>query len=203
MQSIKHTTTYTHSQKKSRFIAVLKRVTDEHDALAVLSETKNAHPDAGHHCYAYVLGEHALIQKASDDGEPSKTAGKPILDVLIKNDLTDVILIVVRYYGGIKLGAGGLIRAYSQSARGAVNAAERIEKRTVMKAKITVTYPQSADVGPYLNEHTTVIDEKYVSDVTYTFLFFKDDLETIKKAIGARTGYRSTPTIIAEEKRYI
>lgn len=203
MQSIKETTTYTHTRKKSRFVAVLKRVTDEHDALGVLRKTKSSYPDASHHCFAYVLGEHALIQKASDDGEPSKTAGKPILDVLTKNNLTDVILIVIRYYGGIKLGAGGLIRAYSQSARGAVDKAERIEKRTIMKATLTVTYPESADVGPYLNEHTTVVDERYVSDVTYTFMFFRDDLDAIKKAIGARTGYRSTPTIIAEEKRYI
>ena len=196
-------TTYTHTQKKSSFIAILKRVTDEENALEILQETKNSYPDASHHCFAYIIGDHAFIQKASDDGEPSKTAGKPILDVLSKNNLTDIILIVIRYYGGTKLGAGGLIRAYSQSARGAVDKSERIEKRTVMKATITLTYPESADVGPYLNEHTTMIDEKYMSDVTYTFMFFKDDLDSIKKAIGARTGYRSTPTIIAEEKRYI
>jgi uncharacterized YigZ family protein len=203
MQSIKDTVTYTHIEKKSEFISVLKRVNDENEAKEVLTDTRAAHPDAAHHCYAYILGDDARIQKASDDGEPSKTAGKPILDVLHKNDLTDVILIVIRYYGGVKLGAGGLIRAYSKSAREAVDRATFVNKRGVIKAKVTVSYADSADIASYLRTHTTLTDETYLADVTYTFLCYKDDFETIKKAIGARTGYRSAPMIIGSESRYV
>ncbi len=101
--------------QKSRFIGYVKRVETEEDAQAFVQEIKKKHHDATHNCSAYMVGEHNQVQKANDDGEPSGTAGVPILEVLKKKDLKDTAVVVTRYFGGIKLGAGGLIRAYSST----------------------------------------------------------------------------------------
>lgn len=105
--------------KKSRFLAFAKGIQSRAEGMAWLAEMKSAYPDARHHCWAYVLGDPACATNAGmgDDGEPSGTAGKPILNVLQHKGVGDVMVIVVRYFGGIKLGAGGLTRAYSQSAQ--------------------------------------------------------------------------------------
>jgi len=97
--------------QKSRFLGFLDHVESESEAKAILSKFKEAYPDATHHVFAYVIGSEREIQRASDAGEPSRTAGMPVMEVLQKQNLTDVIAIVIRYFGGIKLGAGGLIRA--------------------------------------------------------------------------------------------
>lgn len=101
--------------KKSRFLCHLKRVTSEEEAKAFIQGIKKEHWKANHNCSAYLIGEHSEIQRSSDDGEPSGTAGVPMLEVLKKNDLINVCVVVTRYFGGIKLGAGGLIRAYSHA----------------------------------------------------------------------------------------
>lgn len=108
--------------KKSRFIGLAFPVTSREQALLHLDEVKTQYPDARHHCWAYVVGNpnNAATMAANDDGEPSGTAGKPILNVLMHKQIGDIMLIVVRYFGGIKLGAGGLTRAYSQAADGVV-----------------------------------------------------------------------------------
>lgn len=110
------------TEKRSRFIAQLSPVRSEEEAISYLESIRKQYYDARHNCYAYLVGE--AIQRFSDDGEPSGTAGKPILDVLLANHLTDCVLVVTRYFGGILLGAGPLARAYSQSAALAVNAAK-------------------------------------------------------------------------------
>ncbi len=116
--------------EKSRFIAHARRVGDRQAAMAWLAELKAAYPDARHHCWAYLLGDPSRASSAAmgDDGEPSGTAGKPILNVLQHKGVGDVMLVVVRYFGGIKLGAGGLTRAYGQAAQ-AVMEVLPIEKR--------------------------------------------------------------------------
>ncbi len=101
--------------ERSRFITYLFRVFDKNKADEYLSEVRKKHPFANHHCSAYIC-QNGMVKRAHDDGEPQGTAGKPILDVLEKNELEDILAVVVRYFGGIKLGAGGLIRAYSKSA---------------------------------------------------------------------------------------
>ncbi len=110
-------------EKKSKFISYTRPVQTEEEALQFLSGIRKKHYDATHNCYAYVLGENGGVQRSSDDGEPSGTAGLPILEVLRKENLTDTIIVVTRYFGGIMLGAGGLIRAYTEGAAGAVRAA--------------------------------------------------------------------------------
>lgn len=112
------------TEKRSRFIAQLFPVRSEEEAVSYIESIRKQYYDARHNCYAYVVGDAALVQRFSDDGEPSGTAGRPILDVLLANHLTDCVLVVTRYFGGILLGAGPLARAYGQSAAMAVNAAK-------------------------------------------------------------------------------
>lgn len=111
--------------KRSRFLTRLRRVTTEDAARAVIEEQRRAHFDARHHCSAFVLGPDARTARSSDDGEPAGTAGVPMLSVLQRAGLTDVVAVVTRYFGGVKLGAGGLVRAYSDAVAGAVEAAGR------------------------------------------------------------------------------
>ena len=110
-------------EKKSKFISYVQPVYSEEEALQFLSTIRKKHYDATHNCYAYILGEAMNIQRSSDDGEPSGTAGVPILEVLKKEEITNSIVIVTRYFGGIMLGAGGLIRAYTEGAARGIKAA--------------------------------------------------------------------------------
>ena len=119
------------TEKRSRFIAQLHPIRSEEEAVSYIESIRKQYYDARHNCYAYVVGETASIQRFSDDGEPSGTAGRPILEVLLANHLTDCVLIVTRYFGGILLGAGPLARAYGQAASMAVAAAK--EKGSCLK----------------------------------------------------------------------
>jgi uncharacterized YigZ family protein len=126
--------------QKSRFIGHVKRVETEEEAIAFVQKIKKEHKDATHNCSAYMIGEHDLIQKASDDGEPSGTAGVPILEVLKKKGLKDTAVVVTRYFGGIKLGAGGLIRAYSGSASQSIDTIGVVERQLMQLAEIHIDY---------------------------------------------------------------
>lgn len=128
--------------QKSRFLSFVKRVETEEQALEFIQYIKKLHHSATHNCSAYIIGEHDQIQKANDDGEPSGTAGVPILDVLKKQQLKDTAVVVTRYFGGIKLGGGGLIRAYGKAASEGVAAAGTVERRlhTIMKTAIDYTW---------------------------------------------------------------
>ena len=123
--------------KKSKFVSYAYKVTTEQDVKECLSDLQKLHRSANHITYAYVL--HApSVEKCSDDGEPNGTAGKPILDVIKKNDMTNILIAVVRYFGGIKLGAGGLVRAYSNSAKEVIDSVGSYDLRRYIIMKITV-----------------------------------------------------------------
>ncbi len=128
--------------ERSRFIAYIQRAETEEEAQAFIQDIKKKHWDANHNCSAYMIGEQNLIQKANDDGEPSGTAGVPMLEVLKKRDLKDTVVVVTRYFGGIKLGAGGLIRAYGKATSEGLNATGIVERKLmrVMKTKIDYTW---------------------------------------------------------------
>ncbi|SEN85124.1 YigZ family protein [Paenibacillus sp. OV219] len=126
--------------KKSRFIGYGKPVTSESEAIAFIEELKKQHWNANHNCSAYVIGERDEIQKQSDDGEPSGTAGKPILEVIKHHGLKNVVIVVTRYFGGIMLGAGGLIRAYTDGAVTAIEAAETITNVLHREVIVDVDY---------------------------------------------------------------
>lgn len=126
--------------QKSRFIGYVKRVETEEEAKAFVQEIKKKHSNATHNCSAYMVGEHDQIQKAHDDGEPSGTAGVPILDVLKKKGLKDTAVVVTRYFGGIKLGAGGLIRAYSGATSQALETTGIVRRQLMRTMKVTADY---------------------------------------------------------------
>jgi uncharacterized YigZ family protein len=128
--------------ERSRFIASIARTETEEEALAFIQEIKKKYRDATHNCSAYMIGEQNLIQKANDDGEPSGTAGVPILEVLKKKNMKDTTVVVTRYFGGIKLGAGGLIRAYSNSTSEGIEAIGVVERKltAVMHTKLEYTW---------------------------------------------------------------
>ncbi|UFT98562.1 YigZ family protein [Radiobacillus kanasensis] len=126
--------------QKSRFIGHVKRVETEEEAIEFIGTIKKKHQDATHNCSAYMIGEHDLIQKANDDGEPSGTAGIPILDVLKKKGLKDTAVVVTRYFGGIKLGAGGLIRAYSSTTSQAIETTGIVKRQLMQQFTVNIDY---------------------------------------------------------------
>lgn len=126
--------------KKSRFLTYVKRVETEEEALDFIQEIKKMHHTATHNCSAYLIGEHDSIQKANDDGEPSGTAGVPMLEVLKKQGLKDTVVVVTRYFGGIKLGGGGLIRAYGSATTEGIVATGTVERKLHQLMKVTIDY---------------------------------------------------------------
>lgn len=126
--------------EKSRFLSHIARVETEDAAQAFIQEIKKKHKDATHNCSAYLIGEQNQIQKALDDGEPSGTAGVPILEVLKKKELKDTAVVVTRYFGGIKLGAGGLIRAYSKATSEGINTTGVVVRKLMRVISTTVEY---------------------------------------------------------------
>lgn len=144
---------------KSRFICVLVNVNSKEEVNEVLEKYKNKYKDATHYCFGYVIGGYS---KCSDDGEPSGTAGMPILNVLQANDLTNVLCLVIRYFGGIKLGAGGLVRAYSKSASEAISKADISELIEGVYLEIEFNYDDVKAIDYLLKDVVTdkVFDEK-------------------------------------------
>lgn len=149
--------------KKSRFICSLKRVTSEEEAKAFILALKKEHWKANHNCSAFVIGENNEIQRSSDDGEPSGTAGVPMLDVLKKNELINVVAVVTRYFGGTKLGAGGLIRAYASTVAAALKEIGIVEGTLNQTLYLTIDYPQLGKLQNHL-EHQNI----HLSSIDYT-----------------------------------
>lgn len=125
---------------KSRFLTYVTRAETEEEALQFIDKIKKMHSSATHNCSCYMIGEHDQIQKANDDGEPSGTAGVPMLEVLKKQGLKDTVVVVTRYFGGIKLGGGGLIRAYGKATTEGIDAAQVVERKLHHVMKITADY---------------------------------------------------------------
>ena len=161
--------------KKSRFICQLKRISTEDEGRQFIAEVKKEHYKATHSCSAMIVGEDALIKRSSDDGEPSGTAGVPMLTVLEKQGLTNVVAVVTRYFGGIKLGAGGLIRAYSGSVANALKEIGIVEVKEQEGLKITLTYPQYQVFANFLQaENLQECDTTFLEQVT-TFIYLDAD----------------------------
>ena len=139
--------------KKSRFICHSKRVYSEEEARAFITAIKKEHYKATHNCSAFIIGERSEIKRTSDDGEPSGTAGAPMLGVLENHNLTNVCVVVTRYFGGIKLGAGGLIRAYAGSVALAVKEIGIVEIKEQAGIQIQMSYAQYQEYGNFLKEH--------------------------------------------------
>lgn len=160
--------------QRSEFITLLKRCFTVEQAKEIVSQSMIDYPNATHYCYAYLLNNHQ-ISKSNDNGEPSGTAGSPILQALLKNDLDNVICIVIRYFGGIKLGAGGLIRAYSSSALQAIEQAQFTHFITWHQFSLTVEYDSIGIVNHLCDDQFVIQDTQFNSDVTYTITTIKDN----------------------------
>lgn len=152
---------------KSRFIGYAMAVNSEEEALKFIEDISNKHKDATHNVYAYVLGEESNVQRFSDDGEPSGTAGIPALEVLKKEDLRNVVVVVTRYFGGIKLGGGGLIRAYTRGAKIAIDAANIVDMKLHTNLKIKFSYTLLGKIENFLMVNNHIIEEiNYDADVS-------------------------------------
>lgn len=154
-------------EKKSRFIANLIYVSSEEDAINKIKDIKKKYHDARHNCFAYrVLSKDGVIQRSSDDGEPSGTAGAPMLTILEKNNIVNVLLVVTRYFGGILLGTGGLVKAYTESSLKALNENELEEKELGYEVLFNVPYSEIKRIEYFLKTNNILITRKdYVEDV--------------------------------------
>ena len=177
MHFVKEKITHEEVINKSRFITYLIPVKTIEDVNNELNTIKRLHYNATHHCYGYIL-DNQSIQKSNDDGEPAGTAGMPILQVLLKNELSDVLCIVVRYFGGIHLGKGGLIRAYSGGASEAIKKASLYKEALRTMYAITIDYSLYDQVNYYLNEHAYVDETQFSDKVYITFYLYNDEIQT-------------------------
>ena len=170
--------------KKSRFICHVKRVYSEEEARDFITAIKKEHYKATHNCSAFIIGERSEIKRTSDDGEPSGTAGVPMLGVLENHNLTNLCVVVTRYFGGIKLGAGGLIRAYAGSVALAVKEIGIIEIKEQAGITIQMSYAQYQEYSNFLKEHNLMELETNFTDQIDTIIYVdKEEKENIKSAL--------------------
>lgn len=155
--------------EKSEFICYLKKCFTENESREFIQSIRKLHRDATHCCTAFVCGENNEIQRSNDDGEPSGTAGMPMLDALKKNNISNCCSCVVRYYGGIKLGAGGLIRAYSKSVSEAIHLAPKVEIQAMDIYSCTFAYELIGKMDFLLKDDCEILDKQYDILVTYIF----------------------------------
>ncbi len=173
--------------QRSRFIADTAAVRDEETAQAFLQEIKKKYYDARHHCYGWIL-EGGRRKKSGDDGEPSGTAGAPILAALERQGITDGLIVVTRYFGGIKLGTGGLTRAYAHAAAQGLAASTLAELQMLRRVAVTVAYPLFSPLENWLQKNEIrVADKSYAENVTLTLYLTPDATETVKKAVADLT----------------
>ena len=174
--------------KKSRFIGEAHFIESEEEAAALIAETRKKYYDARHVCYAYSLGEKNPALKFSDDGEPKGTAGKPILDIVTGSDIMKILIIVTRYFGGTLLGTGGLVRAYSDAAKEALQNAETGELMSCVKRCYRFAYPEYDKIRFLLEkEGITDYETEYGSDIAVTVYVPEEKDEMILSKITDTT----------------
>ncbi len=170
--------------EKSTFIGYAKSIKTEEEAIEFVNEIKKKHKDATHNVWAYTVGENMNIQRYSDDGEPQGTAGIPTLEVIKKENLRDVVVVVTRYFGGIKLGAGGLVRAYTKGAKVGIDAGIIIEKVKYTDVKIKIEYTQLGKIqNELMNLGFTVKDTIYAEDVEIIVYSKLEDVQSLRDRI--------------------
>ncbi|UZJ79677.1 YigZ family protein [Fictibacillus sp. KU28468] len=179
--------------ERSRFIAHFARATTEAEAIEFIQSIKKMHHSANHNCSAYLIGEHDHIQKANDDGEPSGTAGVPMLEVLKKRKLKDVVVVVTRYFGGIKLGAGGLIRAYGKSVSEGLNAIGVVERKLMQIVHTKIDYTLLGKVENDIRSSPYMIKEiNYLEQVEILTYVAVKDLQNFKEYLINLTNAHAT-----------
>ena len=186
--------------KKSIFITHIIPITSEEEALERLGELRKKYKDATHNCFAWRIGTERVLEKSSDDGEPQGTAGHPMLHVLQMKELTNVLAVVTRYFGGIKLGAGGLTRAYSGALAEAVKAAPIVTYTPYEKYILTLPYTAIGGFENYVKDKDIrVLDRSFAADVTITFLTLPAEAKTHLQFFTDLTGGKAESESLGEE----
>ncbi len=175
-------------EKKSRFIATVQPVKSEEEALEFIETMRKKYWNATHNCFAYVIGEHFQVQRCSDDGEPSGTAGKPMLDVLLGEEIHDVVVVVTRYFGGTLLGTGGLVRAYSGATKEGLLASNVITKTYGRKLDIQTDYTGLGKIQYILGQRgLTILNSTYTDKVELEVLVPADEVNALLAEIREGT----------------
>ena len=179
-------------EKKSRFIATVRLVESEEEALTFIEEMKKKYWDARHNCYVYSVGMNREYTRCSDDGEPSGTAGRPMLDVILGEDIYNVAVVVTRYFGGILLGTGGLVRAYSKAVQEGLKNSRIIQKKYGISLEVATDYTGIGKIQYIAGERKLpVLDSEYTDKVVMKLLVPADEIEAVRKAITEGTNGRA------------
>lgn len=202
MKKIENNVTSTIVINKSEFITNLYKVKSIDEVNQILQDVRKKYYDATHNCYAYIIGENQEIQKASDDGEPQKTAGFPMLDVLKKNELTDILAVVTRYFGGTLLGAGGLIRAYSSSVSEALKKTKLLSVLCLTSLKLVMDYKVYNSVLKILEEN--YIENSLFNDSVIVYLnVLPEKLQSLTDLLNEKSGGNIRIEIIGSNKTLV
>lgn len=186
-------------EKKSRFIATVCPVKTEEEAIAFIDSLKKKYWNATHNCSAYVIGERFQIQRCSDDGEPSGTAGKPMLDVLLGEEIHDVVVVVTRYFGGTLLGTGGLVRAYSASTKAGLEASTVITKYHGSKIAIQTDYTGLGKIQYILGQRgLTILDSVYTDKVELEVLLPEEQVTEVMGEITEASNGQALMEVMEE-----
>lgn len=178
-------------EKKSRFIATIRPVDSEEEALSFIAEMRKKYWDATHNCTAFVIGENHEQMRCNDDGEPSQTAGRPMLDVLLGEDVHNCCAVVTRYFGGTLLGTGGLVRAYSAAVKEGLKNCQILEKQLARKLTVETDYTGLGKIQYILGEEKiSTLDSQYADKVSLTLLIPVDQLEPLMEKLTEGTNGR-------------
>lgn len=175
-------------EKKSTFITHLIRVTSEEEAREFIQKMKKKHYDATHVCSCYVVGDNNEITRANDDGEPSGTAGAPMLDVLVKNEIKNVCATVIRYFGGTKLGTGGLVRAYGGGVINALKNATLVEHKDALEIRLELDYSLNGKIEYEIEKTNFIVNNlEYTDKIIYTIYVMEEDYDSFQSWIANLT----------------
>lgn len=175
-------------EKKSRFIATVRPIASEEEAVAFINEMKKKYWDARHNCSAFVLGDRQEISRCSDDGEPAQTAGRPMLDVLLKEEIHNVAVVVTRYFGGVLLGTGGLVRAYQKATQEGLKASVIVDKKEGRRLVIGTDYTGLGKLQYLIAQRgLTLIDTVYTEKVELVLMVPKEEQDAVEKEIVEAT----------------
>ena len=185
--------------KKSRFICHLFRVVNEAEARAAIESVRKEHWNANHNCTAWIIGNGQTLQRSSDDGEPSGTAGMPMLEVLRRREITDTLAVVTRYFGGVMLGAGGLIRAYGGAVSDALDAIGIVERVPLAVINVTANYDDAGRIENAIRARgLNLVDAAYALDVTFELVMPPDEVEVFGTWLQELTNGVNSATIVGE-----
>jgi len=194
-RTVKQSSEIEHVVKRSKFLGRCFPVSSEQEALALLEKLRKQHWDATHNCYAYAIGEVGGVARYSDDGEPSGTAGLPMLEAMRRIGVTDTLVVVTRYFGGILLGTGGLVRAYTSATVAAIERAGRVEMRSCVEIRVRIPYNLWGKLELILREMTQIEDVQYSDQIDVTAWVFSEEADAFSKRFVDRSNGVVSPMI--------